>query len=99
MSSITTPNTAIAISNVDPESVADSHAMTSSTPQSSVAPALGSTKTSSPTPTIQLAALFDQFVAAGFHGDQAGAGQITSAPQVHGGLEDLAFLSKPHHSG
>ena len=98
-SSISTPSTAITSSNADLASVADPPAMTSSTAPSSVPPALGNTNTSSPTPIVQLAALFDQFVAAGFHGDQAGAGQIASAPQAQSGLEDLAFLSKPHHSG
>ena len=39
---------------------------------SSMAPALSATNTSSSTPIVQLATLFDQFVAAGFHGDQAG---------------------------
>ncbi|MGC1576081.1 MAG: hypothetical protein WA813_08150, partial [Beijerinckiaceae bacterium] len=87
VSSITTPSTAIT----------DPSAMTTS--PSSAPPALGLTNTSSGTPIIRLAALFDQFVAAGFHGDQAGAGQIASTPQAQSGLEDLAFLSKPHHSG
>ena len=87
VSSITTPSTAIT----------DPSAMTTS--PSSAPPALGLTNTSSETPIIRLAALFDQFVAAGFHGDQGGAGQIASTPQAQSGLEDLAFLSKPHHSG
>jgi hypothetical protein len=46
----------------------------------------------------QLAALFHQYVAAGFNNDHAGGG-ITSASQMQNGLQDhLPFLSNPHHS-
>jgi hypothetical protein len=41
-------------------------------------------------------ALFDQFVAAGFHNDPVG-GQITASAEIRGGLENVAFLSSPHH--
>ena len=43
------------------------------------------------------AALFDQYVAAGFHNDHDGAGQMSSSPDKQGHQENLAFLSSPHH--
>jgi hypothetical protein len=52
----------------------------------------------SPVSGPQLAALFDQFVAAGFHSDQSAAGQMSSLSHVQNGHDDLGFLSRPHHS-
>ena len=43
-----------------------------------------------------LAALMEQFTAAGFHEDHAGAGAITSTFGSIGGHESLAFLATPH---
>ena len=45
------------------------------------------------------AALFDQYVAAGFHNDHDGAGQMTSFPDKQAHQENLTFLSNPHHHG
>ena len=44
-------------------------------------------------------ALFDQYVAAGFHNDHDGAGQMTSFPDGQGHQEHPTFLSNPHHHG
>jgi hypothetical protein len=49
------------------------------------------------TPMDHLAGLFNQFVAAGFHDDLDGAGQMTPSPDKQGHQENLAFLSSPHH--
>jgi len=43
-----------------------------------------------------LAALMEQFTAAGFHEDHTGAGAITSMFGSIGGHENLAFLATPH---
>jgi hypothetical protein len=45
------------------------------------------------------AALFDQYVAAGFHNDQDGGGQMTSSPDKQGHQENLALLTGSHHHG
>ncbi|SEE85431.1 hypothetical protein SAMN05444161_7459 [Rhizobiales bacterium GAS191] len=76
----------------------DPPAATSAVSPSPTTPSQDMVGSSSPAPSNHLVALFDQFVAAGFHNDQAGAGQMTSLPHMHSGLEDLAFLSRPHHS-
>ncbi|MBV9568321.1 MAG: hypothetical protein JO172_09295, partial [Hyphomicrobiales bacterium] len=47
-------------------------------------------------PVTHLTALLDQFVAAGFHGEQSGVGQIASLMSVHG-QQELALLVHPHH--
>jgi hypothetical protein len=52
---------------------------------------------SNPVPTNQLMAVFDQFIAAGFHGSQSGSSPITSIAPPPTGMEDLSFLSNPHH--
>ncbi len=48
----------------------------------------------------RLVALMDQFTAAGFHEDQAGAGAMTWMLGSNGSHEDLAFLATPrfHHA-
>jgi probable HAF family extracellular repeat protein len=46
---------------------------------------------------IHIAALFDQYAAAGFHNEHDSAGQMTSSPDEQGHQENLQFLSKPHH--
>ncbi|MBV9113478.1 MAG: hypothetical protein JOY67_11725, partial [Hyphomicrobiales bacterium] len=52
---------------------------------------------STPHPRItHLAALLDQFVAAGFATEGSGAGQIASFSSVHG-QQELALLAHPHH--
>ena len=53
--------------------------------------------TSNAAPGIQLAALFDQFLAAGFHAEHSSAGQIFMPAQILGAGEELASLSNPHH--
>ncbi|SEF14667.1 Ig-like domain (group 3) [Rhizobiales bacterium GAS191] len=55
------------------------------------------TYTLGPAAVSHLTALFDQFVAAGFHNDQAAA-QIASVPQMQSGIENLALLSTPHQA-
>ncbi|MBV8449684.1 MAG: hypothetical protein JO124_17035 [Hyphomicrobiales bacterium] len=47
-------------------------------------------------PISQLAALLDQFIAAGFHNQQPGVAQIASLSLAQG-EPDLAFLTHPHH--
>ncbi|MBV8767360.1 MAG: hypothetical protein JO094_00560, partial [Hyphomicrobiales bacterium] len=47
-------------------------------------------------PISQLAALLDQFIAAGFHSQQPGVAQIASLSLAQG-EPDLAFLTHPHH--
>jgi hypothetical protein len=54
------------------------------------------TATTTP-PTDRLVGLFNQYVAAGFHNDHDGAGQMTSFPDKQGHQENLTFLSNPHH--
>jgi adhesin HecA-like repeat protein len=64
-------------------------------------PALTSTSPPSPTvkaaPVAHLAALFDQFLAAGFHNEHSGAGQLASLSSWQHGQEDSALLAHPHH--
>ena len=67
--------------------VTDPPATTSSTSPSSA---------TTPGP-IQLAALFDQFIAAGFHSQGAGAAHIVASSLMTGAGEDFGSLSKPHH--
>jgi hypothetical protein len=43
-------------------------------------------------------ALFNQFLAAGFHDEHSGNSQITSTPQNQNGVEGLAVLANPHLS-
>jgi uncharacterized repeat protein (TIGR01451 family) len=57
----------------------------------------GATAAASLAPLGQLAALLDQFAAAGFHNGPAAAGQIASLPGMQTGPEHLAFVSSPHH--
>ena len=63
-------------------------------------PAVTSTSPPSPTtntaPVVQLAALFDQFVAAGFHSEHASVGQVASLSSLPSG-EESTFLAHPHH--
>ena len=44
-----------------------------------------------------LAALINQYAAAGFKNEHIGAGQMTSFSDKQGHQENLAFLSSPHH--
>ena len=46
-----------------------------------------------------LAALINQYAAAGFHNEHVGAGQMISSPDKQEHRENLAFLSNPHHHG
>ncbi|SED63550.1 hypothetical protein SAMN05519104_3975 [Rhizobiales bacterium GAS188] len=78
--------------------VTDPPAATSGGSPSPTTPSPGIAGFSNPAPSNQLVALFDQFVAAGFNNDQAAAGQMTSLLHMQSGLEDLAFLSRPHHA-
>jgi hypothetical protein len=48
-------------------------------------------------PVVHLAALFDQFVAAGFHNEHSSVGQVASLSSFHVGQEDSPFLAHPHH--
>jgi hypothetical protein len=78
--------------------VTDPPATTSATSLNSVAPDLDAAAATSPASVCRLAMVFNQFMAAGFQNDQNAAGQMTSLPQISSSLEDLAFLSRPHHS-
>ena len=44
-----------------------------------------------------LAALINQYAAAGLHNEHVSPGQMTSSPDKQGHQENLAFLSNPHH--
>ena len=68
--------------------VTDPPAMTSTT---------GSGSTTNTAPVVHLAALFDQFVAAGFHNEHSSAGQVASLSSFQGGQGDSQFLAHPHH--
>ncbi len=46
-----------------------------------------------------LAALINQYAAAGFHNEHDGAGQMTPSPDKQGHQENLALLTSPHHHG
>ena len=48
-------------------------------------------------PVSQIAALLDQFMAAGFHRGQIDVGAINLAPQLHNSIDRTAFLSNPTH--
>ena len=52
--------------------------------------------TSTGAPVSHIAALLNQFMAAGFHNDH-GAVQVASLSPTHPSAEDLAFLAHPHH--
>jgi hypothetical protein len=49
-----------------------------------------------PTSVHHAAALFTQFVAAGFGGDKSGVGQVASSFS-HRDFDGRVFLSSPHH--
>ncbi len=51
-----------------------------------------------PAPFNQFSALLDQFSAADFHNDRNGAGQMMASSPLQSGLEDLSFLTRPHHA-
>ncbi len=57
----------------------------------------GSGSTTNTAPVVHLAALFDQFVAAGFHNGHSSAGQVASLSSFQGGQGDSPFLAHPHH--
>ena len=93
-----TVNASSAVSGQSATSVNQSMSVTDP-PAGSSPNSPGAVTAMGPASVIQLAALFDQFVAAGFHNDQTAAGQMAILPQLHGGLfENLAALSSPHHS-
>ncbi|OKO75200.1 hypothetical protein AC628_20560, partial [Bradyrhizobium sp. NAS96.2] len=56
----------------------------------------GEPNASAPGHLDSLAALMNQFMAAGFHNDHYGAGAIASSFDPKGGQEDPAFLATPH---
>jgi hypothetical protein len=68
--------------------VTDPPATTSSTSPSNSATTPG---------PIQLAALFDQFIAAGFHSRGDGTAPIVASSLMTGTGEEFGSLSKPHH--
>jgi Bacterial Ig-like domain len=88
-------NLTVTASNITSGETATSASQALKVTDPPVATSSSSPATSSPGP-IQLAALFDQFVAAGLH-SQNGTAQIVTTSQIQGAGEVFGSLANPHH--